>query len=584
MAGEPKAKVIISADTAEFNKGIKSAKADMKAFGEASDNVLGKLGSALGVDTSQVEQLSSAIRGMGQKLGQAGAEGSAAFKLLGSGVTKLGAGLAGLGIAGVVAGFKALNSEAENFKSTIAGANIELQTQAYIQTYKQAIHDMYADVGKGAAEAEASWKKFWTTLPNKVASWMAVAPMASATGIAVVGGATQEQLQLQQQINEANQSALDKAGRAEAIAGRLYELERLQSDATREVADIDALIAENRETMRDAQYDLNVRIKAYQDIISDIEKKSNILLPIEKERTELMDEMVSLTQSTPAAIDAANQQYVRQQTLSKQLTDEKASLLRYSNSLFAKEEKTNEALKEQLRLQKEIAQSRADLASLRFLSSPSALSSSATTSAGAGGLIMPEINPMALQEQINAALGGSLFLEVGIHIEKTSLLDLSRQVESVLGSLAESMSSAIGGLVGDLMTGGDAWGNFVDAALSAFGDMAVAVGKIAIEAGIATLGIKAALATLGPAGAAMAIGAGTALVFLGSAVKAGLSNVANGNYSASASVANSGYGTAYGDGFETRELEIKVSGNLVADGNQLKAVINNVDKQNGYTT
>lgn len=583
MAGEPKTKVIIGAETAEFNKGIKAAKADMKSFGNSSDEVLSKMGQLLGVDTKQVEQLASSIRGFGQKLGQAGSEGTGALNKIATAAKGAGASIAAIGIGAAIASFKILNDEAAAFKNTIAGANIELATKAYIDTYRQAFHDFNAGTAQNVAEWESGWQKGFARWKANFSQTFANifsgrAGWATAIGGPIVGSFFGNR--------EQRREATSAAERAEEISRELYDLSRKQSDQTRTIADLDKEISENKEIMRDDQVDLNARIAAYERIVSAINQKEQLLVPIEQRRTELMDEMVSLTASSPEAVDAANQQYVRQVQISKQLTDEKTALLRYSNSLYNREAKTTEELLAQQALLAQMKASRAEMAAVveRAGAITPIAQQLATTDAGAGGLIIPEINPMALQEQINAALGGSLFLEVGINIEKTSLLDLSRQVESVLGSLAESMSSAIGGLVGDLVTGGDAWDNFANAALAAFGDMAIAVGKIAIEAGIATLGIKAALATLGPAGAAMAIGAGSALVLLGSAVKAGMSNVANGNYSANTGVASSGYGSAYGDGFETREVEIKVTGNLVADGNQLKAVINNVDKQNGYTT
>ena len=63
-ANEPKMKINIGADTSEFNKGIKQAKSDLKSFGSVSDDILGKVGQAIGIDTKQVEQMAGAIRGM----------------------------------------------------------------------------------------------------------------------------------------------------------------------------------------------------------------------------------------------------------------------------------------------------------------------------------------------------------------------------------------------------------------------------------------------------------------------------------------------------------------------------------------
>ena len=109
----------------------------------------------------------------------------------------------------------------------------------------------------------------------------------------------------------------------------------------------------------------------------------------------------------------------------------------------------------------------------------------------------------------------------------------------------------------------------------------IAVGKIAIEAGLATAGIKAALNLGNPY---VAIAAGAALVALGAAVKAGLSNVASGNYSANANVASSnGYSATTSD-YEQREVTVNVTGTLEADGDQLVAVINNANRKSYYGT
>ena len=574
-ANEPKMKINIGADTSEFNKGIKQAKSDLKSFGSVSDDILGKVGQAIGIDTKQVEQMAGAIRGMGRQMEASGTEGVAAFGKLLTSVNALSVGLGALGIAGVVASFKALNAEAENFKATVAGANLELQTAAFIDTYKQVFHDFNADTGKSVAEFQQKWKiglamlgaNFQQNFVNVLTGKQAPSP--SLPDMFLRGN------------TEQIAAAFGGGAEAKQIAGELYQLERQQSDLTRTIADLDARIATNKEKMRDATVSMTERLAAYNNIVADINEKERLLVPIETRRTELMDRMVELTNSTPAAVDAANQQYVRQQSLVKSLTDEKAAQLRYVNGIRSQSQKQTEEMQKQLEIQKQIAQSRQDLANLNL--SVSGVPTAGATTAQGGGIIPREINTTALQEQLNAAIGNNLYVEVGIQIEKGSLIDLSNQVSSVMTGLAESMSAAVGGLIGDLMTGGDAWGNFANAALSAFGDMATSVGKIAIECGVAALGIKAALETLGPAGALAAIAAGAALVALGAAVKAGLSNVASGNYAASPSVASGSYSYGGGD-YETRDVNIHVSGKLEADGDSLVAVINDTNNRNGYTT
>ena len=147
--------------------------------------------------------------------------------------------------------------------------------------------------------------------------------------------------------------------------------------------------------------------------------------------------------------------------------------------------------------------------------------------------------------------------------------------------MASGVGQAIGEMMGALVKGEDPWRAFANAALSAFGTMAVRVGEMAIATGTATLGIKAALESLN---GYVAIAAGVALVALGTMVKAGLSGIASGNYSAGAGVATSSTTSSFVGDYEQRDVYVNVRGTLQADGDQLIAVINNTNKKNNYTT
>ena len=569
----PNMKVVVGADTSQFDKGMRAAKAQVRDFSKVSSDALGKLGEAFGVNTAQIEKVTGAIGGLGQRMSQAGSEGTKAFGNLLSSVTKLNTGLVGLGLAGVVASFKALNAEAENFKSTVAGANIELQTQAYINTYRRVLHDTNTETGRAVAEWQSNWQKgvarLGANLQQRFISMnTGQAFLGPVWGLVAAGDRDQRR------------AATEAAGTAEQIQGRLYELTRKQSDATRQIADLDAEIANYKLIARDETYSTAERMQAIDKVTAAIQQKYSILLPIEQERTRLMDEMVGLAGSTPAEIDAANQQYVKATALEKQMADEQRELLRLTNSLTKANNANNAELQKQLEIQQQIAQSRADLAALD-LSTSGSLSTGSASALSAPGLAMPGVQQ--IERALYAQLGDSLYLRVGLEPDQNSFIDLTNQINNVVTGLSVSMSEAIGGLIGDLVTGGDAWGNFANAAMSAFGDMATAVGKIAIECGVASLGIKAALDSLGPAGAAVAIAAGTALVALGAAVKTGLSNVAAGNYSASPAVASGSYSAGSND-YETRDLQVQVTGTLQADGDKLVAVLNNTNNRNGYTT
>lgn len=569
----PNMKVVVGADTSQFDKGMRAAKAQVRDFSKVSSDALGKLGEAFGVNTAQIEKVTNAIGGLGQRMSQAGSEGTKAFGNLLSSVTKLNTGLVGLGLAGVVASFKALNAEAENFKSTIAGANIELQTQAYINTYRQFLHDTNSETGRAVAEWQANWQKgaarlganiqqnFVTSLSGNGSFFQTAFPVLGT----LFGG------------GRSRQGATDAAERAEQIQGRLYELTRQQSDATRQIADLDTEIANSKLIARDASRSTAERMRAAEKATAAIQQKYAILLPIEQERTQLMDEMANLAGSTPAEIDAANQQYVKTVALEKQMADAQRELLEVTNTLRKANIANNAELQKQLEIQQQIAQSRSDLAALD-LSTSGSLSTGGVSALSSPGLAMPAVEQF--KDLFYAQLGNSLFLQVQMDLDKQSFVDMTQELQSLMANLASSVGDAIGGLVGDLVTGGDAFGNFKNAALSSFGDMATAVGKMAIATGVATLGIKAALESLN---GWVAIAAGTALVALGAAVKAGLSNVAAGNYSASPAVASGSYSAGSND-YETREVQVQVTGTLQADGDKLVAVLNNTNNRNGYTT
>lgn len=202
------------------------------------------------------------------------------------------------------------------------------------------------------------------------------------------------------------------------------------------------------------------------------------------------------------------------------------------------------------------------------------------------GLTIPPVEVNTFKSMLQTEFAG-MTVEVGLELDSEKLNAIAQQaaegIKSALTNVIVSLSESIGQLIGDLATGKDGWGDFTNSAISAFGDMAIAIGKIAIEAGTSCLAIKAALNSLSPAGAYLAIAAGAALVALGSAVKAGMANVANGNYSSSMGSYSSTSSSMVSD-YEGREVTVNVTGTLQADGDQLVAVINNSNKKSYYTT
>lgn len=560
MASAPNMKVRATMDNSDLKKKSQESKAALRDFEKTGTDAVSKLGEAFGVNTGKIGQMMSSLRGLGEKMTESGNAGTAAFGKLLTGVNGLTAGLAGIGIAGVVAGFKLLNEEATAFKNTMEGASIDVMTTAYIETYRQALHDFNAETGRTVAEAQASllkgWSVFIAQLKNEVLNMDLKTAIAGPLGAALLGG------------NQGNAAAYEdanaKATEAERIAKRIFDIQRRISDSAVEWARMERDIAEYKRIAYDKTADTATQQDALAKATELIRERYVEEARLRKQLADLQSQYNGLVSSSIADIDKANQLRIQEERVVVSMNNALRELSERQATITANVQKEAEARRQAAAFiqQKEAyaadtAEARADL---------SAFSESLTSQA--------EMKFPKLEVPVMPVL------------DTKSIVDLSQQLETLLTGSIENLSAGIGNLIGDLATGGDAWGNFADMAISSFGDMAIAIGKMAVSTGVATLGIKAALESLNPY---VAIAAGAALIALGSAVKAGLSNVAAGNYSASTNVAsatgNYGAGSSpINTAFENREMTIKVTGTLKAEGSQLVTVIENERTRLAHTT
>ena len=638
MSKAPNLKVNIGADTSDFEKGAKTTKQGLRDLEKVGGDALGKLGDAFGVNTGKLGQMASALQGLGAKLSSCGDAGTKAFGSILTSVAPVAAAIAGLGIGAATLAFKALNSEAENFKTTVQGANIEMATAAYVDTYRQVLHDFSAGTGQAVANAGSQWQKFWGEFSGTINSFF-----TSGTFLNPARGA--------QAWGAAVADASNKAERAEQIANQIYQLERQRSDNLVRIAQIDAQIAANRVIATDATESLEARAAAIASAEQLINEKYALRIPLETQIADLMEEANGLASSTPAQIDAANQQRILANNLAAQQSQELRTINRTSNTITKAAEAEAAARAKATQQARESAEAAAKMrntaitrrvegavnrAVLTRLIDPDeaqvaelrehltksleaavpvnfvpdeaglaqlaqAVQDAVQSYADAKGIDLskasvPQVQPGKVEVPtellkprpeeveeyrriVEASLGSATFT-VDVAVNADQIIDVTRQIESTVQALAESTGEVLGELAGNLVNGSGAWDTFKNSALSAFGDMAVSVGKMAISTGVATLGIKAALKSLN---GYAAIAAGVALVALGSAVKTGLSNVAGGNYSASMGTYTNESATASGD-YEQRDIYVNVTGTLQADGDQLIAVINNSDKKKNLTT
>lgn len=545
MANEPKMKIGIGADTGDFDKGAKKVKQEMRDLSKVSSDAFGAIGNAIGVDTGKLGQFSSALQGLGRKFTEMGTEGSKAFGQVLTSIAPVAAGIAGLGLAGAIALFKQLNAEADAFESTIQGGVIKAQTEAYVSTFTQALRDMKG-VGQAASEGRASWKEGWRRF------LAGMNPMNNLDTLA----------------------AADAAGkRAKEIATELYNLDLKRKEVSVQISQLDAQIAQKREVISDTTRSAGERAKALADAQELIKQKMDLQLPLAEKQRDLLIEYNGLASTTIKDYDAEIAAKINVNNLIQQEAAEQRGLLRQQKQINAELQKTA-ALR-----------NRTAGGGIPSIGSGPILNNTVSVPTQ---LIVPSQQEFSrFKELVDFQLAGMDF-QIGIELDAEKWQETAQHVADGLKSAmvqgVESMATAVGALLGDLATGQNGWENFANAAISAFGDMAIAMGKIAIEAGAEVIALNAALSSMSVPAAYMAIAAGTALVILGSAVKTGMANIANGNYSASMGVASSSSSSSLTGDFEQRDVYINVTGTLEADGDQLVAVINNTEKKNRLTT
>lgn len=575
MAKEKNLKVNVTADTSAFAKGMKQAKSDLRDFSKVTESSLNGIGNLFGVNTGKIQQMQGALRGLGQQMTQAGGEGAAAFGKMLTSISGVGGAIAGLGLAAVVANFKALKAEAEAFKQTVDGASMAMATAAYTETYLQSLRDMNKEMGRSSAEFFDEWERRWARLKGLFGQWATQG--FSFRPDTVIG------------LWAENKGAVANAEKAAEYAKIIHDRQRDLKKLENEIAEIDAQIAEQRRIMADTTATAAQRAEALRKAEELINQKYELRKPIVDEIANAYTKMGDLATNTEAAEDAIMNAQRATADLAREYNTELRAIQRQASGIN-KELAQEVALRRQAAdLARQAASSRASMAGAGSLT---AISGSPIDSSAVRGTSTPIITPVidpspwvGFFEGADAALykrfPNGLALGIAFDAEQ-GLVDLTNQVNQAMGMLADSIGQSLGQLMGDLATGEDAWGNFANAAMSAFGDMAVSVGKMAISTGIATLGIKAALKSLN---GYVAIAAGVALVALGTAVKAGLGNIASGNYSAAPSVASSGYtGGMSATDFDTRESTVNVTGTLRADGATLTAVLSNTANRQKHTT
>lgn len=563
MASNPKLKVSVGMDHGQFDKGASQVKNNMRSLESVASDNLSKIGDLFGVNLGKVQQLGEALSGLGTKLTQSGSAGTQALGKIAKGAAAAGTAIAAIGIGAAVTAFRALNDEATAFKNTVEGANIALQTQAYLDTYRQAMHDLNSETGKAVAEFESRTQKWWGRLKQNASSFVVnlvtpgensdatktLAPTAAlVNSIGTAWKATREQAS----------KAGEAAAAAEPIARRIFEIQRQQSDNLVTIAELEKQIAEQREIASDSSFSAAQQLAAITKAQDLIHQKYALQIPLEQELARLMQEMDDLAGSSAAEVDAVNQQRAKAVNLAAQESNEIRSLLRRQTSLNS--EVAKEAA-ERLKAMEAIAKSRQLMTDSAISSGPGIQGSAQTDMSGISGM-----DAWIAKQQ---AAGEAYAAEV-------------QRIDALNKQMNDSFNAAIGtGVVDSIETMTDAIfgiedinpGSIFAALLTPIAESAMKAGELILAQGVAVEAFNKSLSSLQ---GAPAIAAGLALIATASMIKSGLKALAGGGgYSASASVASSSYSSpsaAGGSDWQVQKMVFDV--NLKAKGTDLVAVLN----------
>ncbi len=556
MAKDVNLKLRWLSDTSGIENGSRRAKAAVKDFDKTVNQSISSISDAFGVSAGKVETLMSSIQGLGVKMQKSSNEGVAAFGKLVSSISATSAAIAGLGIGAAIASFKALNDTAEAFKKTVAGANIEMATAAYVSTYQQVFYDMNTAQGKAFANFMSNIKKVKAGAGAVIGSALVTAPTQWDTALLGLASPT-----LWKNTISGMKAANAAATRAEEIQEEINDLTLARSAMLRDQENTEAKISRLRNIAVDKSKTEAERSAAVAGAMTLIRSMYTERYDLESRIADLMEEQDALAESSREEIEATNNQRRAANSLISEMDDRMNRFITKQNSLTGSVKETTAALSAEANAMLKVASAQIQ----QSIDQRPELYNLGVSS---------QITGSAQYTQPVALAGGYPWEE-----QQRVIVDLNNALQDLGASSAE----AIGELVGNLINGENAWASFGNAAAGAIADMAIAVGKAIMQEGIAIEAAKLAMTTLSGIGA---IAAGAALIAIGAALKTSLANAASGNYSASASVASSSYGnkSSASKEYSTRELNVKVTGTLAASGSQLVAVINNEENRKSHTT
>lgn len=334
-------------------------------------------------------------------------------------------------------------------------------------------------------------------------------------------------------------------------AGRLAEAEDALED--REIALINSLeerrakVAELRLQAREELEDHEKKIKLLMDAEKLIKSVYGDEISLERERLQLMKDRIALKYKEPKEVLASLNREIEEQeakinSLMRAQSEELKALLREKNSAINATKKELELKKEEYKLFQAMVKD--------------------------AKIAGPSVDLSKLKGEL---------AQVNMAVIETAT-SFQQSISDALNEAFAQMISNVAFVLGELAAGTSGIKNVSQVVLSTLADLGNTVGKLLIQAGLASLALFQALQFPNPATAAAAIAAGAALIAISGMIKGAMSRAAGGGSVATATAATGSYT------FDTRNIagmkqEMEITGKLTASGRDLVYVFNKEDQR-----
>ena len=536
-------KSVFTADTEGLKKGAADAKAVVKDFDASTTSALNEVTALFGTSMGDISKTLGTIKGGFLKLNLAIGGTTEATTLASKALKIFKVALASTGIGVLVV---ALGSLVAYFTKSQEGSNALSRVLGQLGQIVSTITDYFIKLGEAIVKAfknpGEAVRKFWKILTNK-----------------------EEREEFKKSLEGIGKDIEDRQKRRLALTERQQALEKAMIDYTVEKATLQAEIEKQREIAADkanrtAEERLAANLKA-QELTAKLYDKEK---QFAQERLDILVEENSLSESMNKDLQA-------EANLKAELIGLEGQRASRTKELLAQQAELTNQVKKEREDQEKIAAIKALRAATPALKSVNVGNIGKDVAGVKSNLeIKPVVNTESVKEGVEEIEGYMV------------------NIQDIGKDFANVMSDAFASMIEGLAAGNLDMQDIFHTILQFLADTLKNIGKALIAYGTAMEAFKKAFSNPWAA-----IAAGAALVAAG-AVLSGLIKRASSGSSGGSSI-SAGYSTATVGGGGTMDLtgvtaiqaqqqEVKVTGTLKAQGNQLVAVIKNEDTRRNLTT